>query len=240
MSTSRDTNLNNLHPLFKNKVIQLQNLLDSNNIPFKIFEGFRSPQRQNYLYQQGRTRPGNIITKAKPWTSYHQYGFAADFVLFINNTWSWDDKSTQNKKHWDKLHELGNVVDLEPLSWEKPHLQLKNISILKLKQGFYPDYSNINSNDYSTWAENLINHIINYSTNAPQPPKLIDLEKPPIPQDFINTINDEPELNNNIHFQELLTTTVDILQEYFKDKDVPLTIEKLSEINEKIKNLPKL
>jgi len=91
--------------MFREKVLKLINLFEENDLPFRMFEGFRSPQRQDYLYQQGRSRPGNIITNARPWTSFHQYGLAADFVLFINNKWSWDTSSKINRDRWTKLHE---------------------------------------------------------------------------------------------------------------------------------------
>ena len=45
-----------------------------------VFEGYRSPERQQWLYDQGRTRDGKIITYAKPWESFHQYGLAVDIV----------------------------------------------------------------------------------------------------------------------------------------------------------------
>jgi peptidoglycan L-alanyl-D-glutamate endopeptidase CwlK len=32
------------------------------NIPIFVTEYHRSQARQNYLYEQGRTRPGNIVT----------------------------------------------------------------------------------------------------------------------------------------------------------------------------------
>jgi peptidoglycan L-alanyl-D-glutamate endopeptidase CwlK len=44
----------------------------------------RSPKEQDLLYAQGRTLPGKIITWAKGWQSYHQYGLAIDLVLLID------------------------------------------------------------------------------------------------------------------------------------------------------------
>jgi hypothetical protein len=58
--------------------------------PIAIFESFRSPLRQGQLFEQGRSQPGKIITNAKPWASWHQYGLAADIALFQNGGWSWD------------------------------------------------------------------------------------------------------------------------------------------------------
>ena len=46
-----------------------------------VFEGYRSGARQTWLYAQGRTRPGPIVTNAKTnLTSWHGYALAADVV----------------------------------------------------------------------------------------------------------------------------------------------------------------
>ena len=47
----------------------------------RIVEGYRSFDRQNQLYAQGRTTPGAIVTNAKGGESLHQYGVAVDFVF---------------------------------------------------------------------------------------------------------------------------------------------------------------
>jgi len=70
-----------LHPVFREKASRLLTQLAAEQIPFRLFEGFRSPQRHQCLYAQGRTRPGAIVTKALP--------KAGDFVLFENGHWSW-------------------------------------------------------------------------------------------------------------------------------------------------------
>ena len=75
------------------------------------------------------------MTKSRPWTSYHQYGFAADFVLYLpgdpggnaGGTWSWDTTTVQNRRYWAQLETWGEELGLETLSWEKPHLQLANL-----------------------------------------------------------------------------------------------------------------
>src|SRR5689334_16310672 len=113
---TRNTSLDGLHPTFRAAAQIVLQRLAAENIPFRIFEAFRSPQRQAFLYAQGRTRPGAIVTKARPWQSYHQYGLAADFVLFENNAWSWDT-STAKKQWWDRLVAIGREAGLESLSF---------------------------------------------------------------------------------------------------------------------------
>ena len=53
--------------------------------------GMRTFQEQQAIYDQGRTKPGQIVTKAKPGQSYHNYGLAVDVALLINGkALSWD------------------------------------------------------------------------------------------------------------------------------------------------------
>ena len=126
-----------LHPIFRRKARELLHQLAAEGIPFRLFEGFRSPQRQQYLYAQGRTRPGPVITKAPPWSSYHQYGLAGDFVLFENGQWSWDSSGPRTH-FWTRLQAAGKQLGLERLSFEMPHLQLAGLRIQDLVAGNYP------------------------------------------------------------------------------------------------------
>ncbi|MBM4284748.1 MAG: hypothetical protein FJ128_05810 [Deltaproteobacteria bacterium] len=152
-----------LHPAFRQKAQELLQKLAGEGIPFRLFEGFRTPSRQQYLYDQGRTRPGPIVTKARPWQSYHQYGVSGDFVLYENGQWSWNDKGPK-AAWWDRLHQLGQQVGLEPLSWEKPHLQLKGLSTGTLQAGQYPHGGD------ETWAEHLADAIYGWTGSPPAPP----------------------------------------------------------------------
>ena len=127
-----------LHPVFRQKAQELLGRLAAENIPFRLFEGFRSPERQQYLYAQGRTRPGPIVTRAQPWTSYHQYGLAGDFVLFENGAWSWETAGA-SARYWLRLQAFGKQIGLDPLSFELPHLQLAGLWIQDLKAGKHPD-----------------------------------------------------------------------------------------------------
>lgn len=45
-----------------------------------ILETYRSPERQEELYQHGRTAPGPIVTRARAWESAHQFRIAVDAV----------------------------------------------------------------------------------------------------------------------------------------------------------------
>jgi len=85
----------------------------------KITEGFRSFERQNELYAQGRTKPGKVVTNAKGGQSQHQYGVAFD-VIFVKNDYLGD---------FDKIGKIGESLGLE---WggkfnsitDRPHFQV--------------------------------------------------------------------------------------------------------------------
>jgi peptidoglycan L-alanyl-D-glutamate endopeptidase CwlK len=86
--------------------------------PFAIFEGYRSPERQAYLYDQGRDRPGRIVTRAKAWESAHQAGVAIDLAYrHDGGKWSWDFTPGDVKRFFAPL-------GFEFLDWEAPHLQI--------------------------------------------------------------------------------------------------------------------
>ena len=171
---SRDTNMAHLHPVFRKKVeLLLQDLLSA-QLPFKVFEGFRSPERQRDLYKQGRSKPGARVTNADAWSSLHQCGVAADFVLYIDGKWSWDD-SGERKKWWQQLHKLAAKHGLQPLSWELPHLQMQQMELAQLKGGHYP------ANGDSDWAENLQQAITGWSGLPTAPPMPIEAPtRPPL------------------------------------------------------------
>ena len=155
-----------LHPEFRQRAKSVLTTLKKESIPFRLFEGFRSPQRQRSLFAQGRTQPGRVVTKAQPWESYHQYGIAADFVLYIDGQWSWDD-SGKRRAWWVRLHAVARDAGLEPLSWELPHLQLAGIGLAELKRGDYPPGGD------ASWAANLEAATESWagSPGAPPPPQ---------------------------------------------------------------------
>jgi hypothetical protein len=170
----RDVEMNHLHPVCRERVQGVLDACAREGIPFRMFEGYRSPHRQQYLYEQGRTRPEAIVTHAGPWSSIHQYGLAADFVLFENGGWSWDTSGSK-EDWWSRLHEIGREYGMEPLSWEMPHLQMSRVSLSDLKAGQYPGGGDL------FWAECLESAIVAW-TGVPASPAVPDLvpERPPL------------------------------------------------------------
>ncbi|HEX2188654.1 MAG TPA: hypothetical protein VHG51_07125 [Longimicrobiaceae bacterium] len=58
-----------LHPLFAEKIIRLERALGETGIRFSRRETWRHPDRQAYIFQQGRSRPGPFATSTL--TSWH-------------------------------------------------------------------------------------------------------------------------------------------------------------------------
>jgi len=54
-----------------------------------ITQGLRTFAESEAIYEQGRSKPGPIVSNAKAGQSYHNYALAIDFVLIINGKQSW-------------------------------------------------------------------------------------------------------------------------------------------------------
>lgn len=85
----------NLHPavrgIFQAFIEEAENDLA---LTLRIVQGLRTFAQQQAIYNQGRTTPDSIVTKAKPGQSYHNYGLAIDVVPVIKNgrelDWEYD------------------------------------------------------------------------------------------------------------------------------------------------------
>ena len=153
-----------LHPNFRAAVLDIQKALNSEGIPFKIFEGFRSPEKQAQLYAQGRTTPGSKVTHAPPWSTLHNYGLAVDFVLFIDDSWTWDTSGLK-AEYWKRLQEVALEKGLRLGYVDLPHVEAM-VDISELVKGNYP------SGGDQTWYENLFSAIeVSESSVKPSPPK---------------------------------------------------------------------
>lgn len=112
MTTTRNVQIADLHPIWREEVhaflAEVANMTDH----FMLFEGYRSPQRQDELYNE---RPK--VTHAYRWQSAHQYGLAIDVVPY---PWSWSDQHD-----WEGMRQLAmrKYGFLCPLVWDKPHIE---------------------------------------------------------------------------------------------------------------------
>lgn len=87
MDTRSLTNLNTLHPKFRPVAIaafeEAQQAMPD-NVRIVVVQGLRTFAESDALYQQGRSKPGQIVTKAAAGQSYHNYGLAFDFSMITN------------------------------------------------------------------------------------------------------------------------------------------------------------
>jgi peptidoglycan L-alanyl-D-glutamate endopeptidase CwlK len=100
-------------------------------ITIEVISGFRSGVQQAALFAQGRTRPGKIVTKARPWLSWHNYGLAIDLGLFRGGKYL----DASNPILATTIYrEIAAIAEAEELEWagrwknfpETPHFQWRN------------------------------------------------------------------------------------------------------------------
>lgn len=123
----------------------INNSIDSLSIPFRkkfdlrwseviakypnavVFEARRSQERQNWLYAQGRSRPGKIVTWTK--NSNHKDGNAVD-IVFRNNwilqrAWPYNDLIEIAQRYWIKNLAPKELCHFEDNGVELPRQPLK-------------------------------------------------------------------------------------------------------------------
>ena len=90
----------------------------------QFVSGFRDPEAQKKLYEQGRSLPGKIVTWARPYLSFHNYGLAFDLApVSLLSKPGWDPKNPL----WGKI---GRIAESVGLQWggrfstpDKPHFE---------------------------------------------------------------------------------------------------------------------
>lgn len=102
-----------MHPWLTAKVAQLTVTLAKKGIALKQLEGDRTPARQAHLYALGRTKPGTIVTHARPYESAHNYGLAADVKPYPDT-----------KENWRILRSEARALGIGLIGeWDPGHLQ---------------------------------------------------------------------------------------------------------------------
>lgn len=110
-------NLNLLAPFFQDLLLDALAECKAAGLNIEVFEAYRSPQRQDWLYTQGRTRSGKKVTYAKGWESWHNVSLAADLVFYKDKRWSWDGD-------YKAVHKIFEAKGFETLDFEAPHVQI--------------------------------------------------------------------------------------------------------------------
>jgi len=121
-------------PSFGKRVAAWYSELMSKKIPVLIYCSVRTPQEQEELYAQGRTKAGRKVTNARgiPPQSLHidqgKGSHAIDYVPLSrtptgNLLASWDDDQT-----YSICQKIAQKHQLRHLDWEQPHLEDATIS----------------------------------------------------------------------------------------------------------------
>lgn len=83
--------IDDLHPKVAAMCREFIRLASHQDIDILVYCTYRDAASQASLYAQGRTKPGRIVTNAKPGYSWHQHRCAFDFVPLINGKPVWND-----------------------------------------------------------------------------------------------------------------------------------------------------
>lgn len=86
--TAAPSKLDGVDPALADFAERLMRGMASIGHPMLVSEGFRSMERQAALYAQGRTKPGKVVTNAKPGQSLHNTGRAVDIVFDSPKPWA--------------------------------------------------------------------------------------------------------------------------------------------------------
>ncbi|MGE7933884.1 M15 family metallopeptidase [Viridibacillus arvi] len=135
-----------LHPIVEeNKNILFEKAAEI-DIDVIITEGLRPFEKQDELYNQGRSTLGNIVTYSKAGESFHNYGLAFDYAIKNTNggiEWDIDYDGNQNgQSDWFEVAEIAKELGFEwGGDWRKfkdyPHLQMTfGLSIPMLQEGY--------------------------------------------------------------------------------------------------------
>jgi len=141
-------NLADLNPHMHLLAERLLTRADRAGIPLTVICTFRSMEEQAELYAQGRTKPGAIVTNARPGYSYHNFGLAIDVVptrlLMMKNWGDTPEYAPEADALWHQLGSLG--VDIG-LTWggdfttlkDRPHFEWSDgLSLAQLRAGARP------------------------------------------------------------------------------------------------------
>lgn len=91
---------------------------------------YRSPAEQAELYAQGRTKPGRIVTYARPGESKHESGLALDFVPLVAGKAMWKYDPNDPHDPWKLAAQVAMAVHPQ-IEWggnwrrlrDLPHLE---------------------------------------------------------------------------------------------------------------------
>ncbi|OME29399.1 M15 family metallopeptidase [Paenibacillus sp. FSL E2-0274] len=149
VKSKSSTRLIGLHPVVLAAATVLIERCYARGVPILITQGLRTIAEQNALYEQGRSKPGAIVTNARGGYSYHNFGLAVDFALLLPNgsSVSWDmnrDYNGNNIKDWIEVVEEAKKLGFDwGGDWtsfkDYPHFQMVfGLTLTQLRAGAKP------------------------------------------------------------------------------------------------------
>ncbi|MBE8727991.1 M15 family metallopeptidase [Flavobacterium hungaricum] len=146
--------IDELHPSVRDEVTIIINECNevlTGRAQVRITQGLRTFVEQDALYAQGRTKPGKIVTNAKGGQSIHNYAFAVDIALIIDQkTASWDVKADWDGDKKADWMECVEVFKKHGWNWggdwktfkDMPHFEKKGFGDWRVLQNKKRDKNN--------------------------------------------------------------------------------------------------
>lgn len=130
MKPSSEQRLQKIHPALAAAVRAMIADLSAKGLIVEVVQGMRTFAEQDELYAKGRTKPGEIVTRARGGESNHNYGLAVDLCPFTNDRPDWNAPVSA----WAAI---GAAAEKHGLEWggqwkkfiDKPHVQMPAITV---------------------------------------------------------------------------------------------------------------
>ncbi|HEY5825304.1 MAG TPA: M15 family metallopeptidase [Cyclobacteriaceae bacterium] len=145
------TELNSLHPYFRDQIIELIRQCKAKGIELAVVEAYRTPSKQNEYRSMGKK-----YTRSSGGFSKHQYGLAIDVVPIVDSVAEW-----HNVALWKKVGTVGERLGLRwGGRWRHPydpgHFEWTNgLSGYQLAQGIFPPAPTSKQENYPCMEEDL-------------------------------------------------------------------------------------
>lgn len=92
---------------------------------------YRDAEAQAALYAQGRSKPGAVVTNAKPGESWHNWRCAFDVVPLRNGKPVWGSTGLD----YDLWHQIGEIGESVGLEWAGRWRSFKELAHFQNAQG---------------------------------------------------------------------------------------------------------
>ena len=118
---------------FRQRLLAVFQIMRDHGYEMALLEGYRSPQRQDYLAGLGQS-----VTSAAAFQSYHQFGLAADCAFYLGGRLVIDEKDPWAMRGYELYGEAAEAVGL---TWggrwkmmDFGHVELRRSGVLRRKR----------------------------------------------------------------------------------------------------------